>query len=608
MADFISKDGADLPAADYSKDHDAAAGQLADAEMDDDEAVPSGLKTAPSSSADGYDDDGDDDSAPAPAVVVDGAGATAAATGVATASVAVNNAHHGGRGGTAATATTTTTPSKERHSLTLDQRRALRRWANSQVVRPSHKACIEWFASEYGLSISQSTVSHSLSPKYARLDSDAQLSGSRLRFGNWPDVEKLVLLWHSEMVNRGRQPSNEELVQKAVAIFEQLPRYEGEKAPNFSPGWVHRFKKRYGLLMRRQRRTAPGPSGAAGSDELDDISYLVDALPRFTPVSAETPAAIIRDLFSRVIGIDTSMATCARVRDEVVSIQTAAAAAAAAAAAVPAPAPHNMAIAAAAVAAANPSLGAGSAASHRATSDVVGVVGGGGSVQASSSSQMDLGDDDDAEVALQNALRQIQQEETDADADTAMPEDNEHHHIEDNGIPINRNAGAAPNGGDFRQQQLQPAQETPISQPQANQQHHQLHQQQHPQPHTQPLPPPLSQPQLQQHQRQQQHHLHHHQQPLPASPQPPAPPPQPPQQQQQPPQLNTPASIRMHQLPVTTPHFSHDSGLKLTPIPSSAPAPASGEKPVRCPFCVNTRMLRSIKEAVEHMSTHVVVE
>ncbi|KAH7275149.1 Homeodomain-like protein [Fusarium solani] len=56
-----------------------------------------------------------------------------------------------------------TTP-KERHSLTLDQRRALRRWANGQTIRPSHKACIEWFYSQYGQQISQSTVSHSLSP------------------------------------------------------------------------------------------------------------------------------------------------------------------------------------------------------------------------------------------------------------------------------------------------------------------------------------------------------------------------------------------------------------------------------------------------------------
>lgn len=46
--------------------------------------------------------------------------------------------------------------------------------------------------------------------------------------------------------------------------------------------------------------------------------------------------------------------------------------------------------------------------------------------------------------------------------------------------------------------------------------------------------------------------------------------------------------------------------LQLTPIPSGGPVSLT-DRPVRCPFCVNQRMLRTIKEAVEHMSTHVVV-
>ena len=52
----------------------------------------------------------------------------------------------------------------------------------------------------------------------------------------------------------------------------------------------------------------------------------------------------------------------------------------------------------------------------------------------------------------------------------------------------------------------------------------------------------------------------------------------------------------------------HDMGtdLTLTPIHSDGPV-SSHERPLRCPFCVNQRMLRTIKEAVEHMSTHVVV-
>jgi hypothetical protein len=202
---------------------------------------------------------------------------------------------------------------KERHSLTLDQRRALRRWAISQPVRPSHKTCIEWFYAQYGQTISQSTVSHSLSPKYSRLDGDnPQLSGSRLRFGNWPDVEKLVLLWYQQVQASGRQPTNEELGEKAKSIFTQLPRYKDEAPPEFSPGWIHRFKKRYGLLIRRQRR-----HGDVGMNPAEDIAYLADCVPRFMAVAPDTSPATIREHILRVVGVEASLGTCALVRDEI---------------------------------------------------------------------------------------------------------------------------------------------------------------------------------------------------------------------------------------------------------------------------------------------------
>lgn len=55
-----------------------------------------------------------------------------------------------------------------------------------------------------------------------------------------------------------------------------------------------------------------------------------------------------------------------------------------------------------------------------------------------------------------------------------------------------------------------------------------------------------------------------------------------------------------------TPGQDMGADLTLTPIHSDMPV-SMHERPLRCPFCVNQRMLRSIKEAVEHMSTHVVV-
>jgi hypothetical protein len=350
------------------------------------------------------------------------------------------------------TANTSTNSAKERHSLTLDQRRALRRWANSQTSRPSHKACIEWFYAQYGQYISQSTISHSLSPKYARLDNDSQFSGSRLRFGNWPDVEKLVLLWHSQVVASGRNPSNEELAEKAKSIFTQLPRYKDETAPEFSPGWIHRFKKRYGLLIRRQRRHGSAPNPA------DDIPYLVDAVPRFMSISQETSPAAIRDAVLRVVGVEATLGTCARVRDEVIRRLE------------------------------NPN------APHP--------------VLSSNPGEVDAFADEDPEVVLQNALRALQQEEADAEAEAAVVR--EQRERQEQGLP-----------------------------------------------------------------------------PLPV--------------------LSTPQQSNA-QVPRSGARYTPATAEELTLTPISSGGPISNiDRALRCPFCVNQRMLRTIKEAVEHMSTHVVV-
>lgn len=388
-----------------------------------------------------------------------------------------------------------TPPSKERHSLTLDQRRALRRWANSQTVRPSHKACIEWFHAQYGQTISQSTVSHSLSPKYARLDGDPQLSGSRLRFGNWPDVEKLVLLWYQGMVNNGRHPSNEELADKAKSIFSALPRYKDETAPEFSPGWIHRFKKRYGLLIRRQRRhgTAPNPA--------DDIPYLVDAVPRFMSISADVSPAAIRDAVQRVVGVEATLATCARVRDEIVrrlenppSV----------------PSPHQPA-----------------PQQHQNGAPPPGAAPNGDSSMYGAEV-----DQVDPEVALQNALRALQQEEEDAEAEAAAVR-----------AERDRAEGGLPGLGTIAGQAYAQHAAAAVN--------------------------AMSTPAR---------------------------------------ATSRSASSGARFMPVAhTPTVVAAAGdLTLTPIPSETAVSAT-EQPLRCPYCVNTRMLRTIKEAVEHMSTHVVV-
>jgi hypothetical protein len=397
-------------------------------------------------------------------------------------------------------------------------------------VRPSHKACIDWFHGEYNQTISQSTVSHSLSPKYARLDGDTQLSGSRLRFGNWPDVEKLVLLWHQQMVNSGRHPSNEELAEKAKNIFTQLPRYKDENPPEFSPGWIHRFKKRYGLLIRRQRRHGSVTNAA------DDIPYLVDAVPRFMNITPDTSPAAIRDAVQRVIGVEASLAICARVRDEIIRRidnpqqpqhqQSPSTPQQQQQQQHPHPHPHHQ---------------------------------NGGPPPNGGDTPMYA--DEDPEVVLQNALRALQQEEADAEAQAAA--EREARDRADRGLaPLGALAGQA-----YAQQAAAAvnAISTPVNTARAS-----------------VGPPPSSsggggaggaggagngsaaggQRFI-----------------APTPPQPAA---------------------------AGSAGSATGEDLTLTPIPSGGPVSIT-DRPVRCPFCLNQRMLRTIKEAVEHMSTHVIV-
>ncbi|KAK1972388.1 Homeodomain-like protein, partial [Colletotrichum sublineola] len=366
---------------------------------------------------------------------------------------------------------------KERSSLSLDQRRALRRWANAQTIRPSHKACIDWFYNQYGQHISQSTVSHSLSPKYSRLDGDnPQLSGSRLRFGNWPDVEKLVLRWYQQVQATGRHPTNEELGEKAKAIFTALPRYKEETPPEFSPGWIHRFKKRYGLLIRRQRRHGDG-----GINPAEDIGYLADCVPRLMALSAETSPAAIREAILRSIGVETSLQVCALVRDEVLRRLSGG------------PGGPGGGASANPI---SPSATVPTTDQHSADTSMVPPLG----------SDTPMYGDEDPDIVLQNALRQLQQEEAEAEATAAAARE--------------------------EREQRERAQGTAAA--------------------------ALATPAVQR------------------------------------------ATSTASRFIPSTPE------LNLTPIRNDDPVSVN-ERPLRCPFCVNQRMLRTIKEAVEHMSTHVVV-
>lgn len=139
--------------------------------------------------------------------------------------------------------------------ITIEQRRALRRWVLSQAPKPSHKACIEWFFEQFNHRISQSTVSESLSVRFANLDdllSAVPNAQARLRTGYWDDLEQILVQWQHRVESRGGFTTGDIIRQKAQLLWQQLPQYQGKPCPEFSKSWLESFKKRH--RIRTQQR------------------------------------------------------------------------------------------------------------------------------------------------------------------------------------------------------------------------------------------------------------------------------------------------------------------------------------------------------------------
>jgi hypothetical protein len=157
-----------------------------------------------------------------------------------------------------------------RHSITIDQRRALRRWVHHQHPKPTQKQSIEWFLHEYHHKLSQSTVSESLGSRFTFLDDNQDASQSlRVRAGYWPDLEKVLFAWQKRVDERGGLTSGELLQAKAKEIWKRLPEYADKPVPEFSIGWLEGFK-----ISLKVRHGEAGSTPAEAEDEMKGLQTL----------------------------------------------------------------------------------------------------------------------------------------------------------------------------------------------------------------------------------------------------------------------------------------------------------------------------------------------
>lgn len=157
-----------------------------------------------------------------------------------------------------------------RKGISLDQRRALRRWAHRQTPKPTQKQCIAWFLQEYDHKLSQSTVSDSLSKAFEYLDEDLNLTGIRVRSGNWPEIEKILWEWQLRIEQEGGVTTGDILQHKAKQIWLRHPQYKEQPCPEFSIRWLEGFKQRHNI----KARTRHGEAGSVPASTEDEMRAL----------------------------------------------------------------------------------------------------------------------------------------------------------------------------------------------------------------------------------------------------------------------------------------------------------------------------------------------
>jgi DDE superfamily endonuclease/Fission yeast centromere protein N-terminal domain/Tc5 transposase DNA-binding domain len=164
--------------------------------------------------------------------------------------------------------------------ISIDQRRALRKWAHQQSPKPSQKQCIEWFYQEYQHRLSQSTVSESLSKTFAYLDGNTNPNPTslRVRGGNWPEIENILWDWQIRFEQEGGVTSGDILQRKAKQIWLQHPRYKEQPCPEFSARWLERFKQRHSINGQARHGEA-GSVVISTEDEMKSLQTVAGEYP-----------------------------------------------------------------------------------------------------------------------------------------------------------------------------------------------------------------------------------------------------------------------------------------------------------------------------------------
>ncbi|KAM9923609.1 hypothetical protein OXX59_005062 [Metschnikowia pulcherrima] len=177
-----------------------------------------------------------------------------------------------------------------RHTITTQQRALLRDHAR-QNPHLKQTQLRQWFIHTFEHRVSQSTISESLSARYADLDSgndQIYYETRKKREKTLPELEEILFNWirsaeHSEDI------PDADIAEKARSIW--VSTESDAEVPPFSRGWLHGFKKRHGLTTKKRKddnmQVSPPTdtpiSEGAIDGSLDPVEHAPNSLVRPSP-------------------------------------------------------------------------------------------------------------------------------------------------------------------------------------------------------------------------------------------------------------------------------------------------------------------------------------
>ena len=142
----------------------------------------------------------------------------------------------------------------KKHGISITQQLTLQSyaWNHPQLTQIQLQ---QWFKSKFQCLFTQPTISESLSSKYNHLNAQSSdkytlpTNHQREKAFKYPELESALFEWHQQL-EIDVPLSGKAIKAQAKCFWLRLAPYQGMEVPQFSNGWLDKFKSRHNIKQR----------------------------------------------------------------------------------------------------------------------------------------------------------------------------------------------------------------------------------------------------------------------------------------------------------------------------------------------------------------------